>query len=286
MRTSRFLTILLCIGALVTVSPGETVRWYLSLNYAKSVAKRTGRLVMLELFAYGMSSGSRYVRDTYPDPRVVQSAAKFVPVRLDMSREGMAIAQKYGVIQASTILFLRPDGRLVHRVVGYYDARALLVEMAKAEGAARDRQAYIARLKQAPTDGEAAARLAAIYAYELDIGRALQALATAEKYRPAKPTYFFPEAYNAIGDYYQIGGESERAIPYFQKAVACGKRPYDLAYAHISIGSCYLNIRAIDPAMAEFRKVETIPGVSEDDLDIAKQLMSSAQRSGNLKRRR
>jgi tetratricopeptide (TPR) repeat protein len=286
MRISRFLAILLCLGAMVTVSPGETVRWYLSLNYAKSVAKRTGRLVMLELFAYGMSSGSRYVRDTYPDPRVVQSASKFVPVRLDMSREGMAVAQKYGVMQASTILFLRPDGKLVHRVVGYYDPRGLLVEMAKAEGAGRDRETYIARLKQSPMDGEAAARLAAIYAYELDINRAQQALATAEKFRPAKPSYLFPEAYNAVGDYYQIGGDFERAIPYFQKAAVYGRRPYDLAYAYISIGSCYLNMRAIDRAMAEFQKVETIPGVSEDDLSIARQLMSSAQRSGNLKRRR
>lgn len=280
MSIGRRASVLLLFLALLGCSAyADTLRWHMSFEYAKGVAKRTGRLLMVEIYAVGVSSGRRFTRETYPDPRVVRAASNLVLVRIDGTREGVALVQRYGVRVMSTILFLRPDGSLVHRVAGFCDARTLVNEINKADGAARDREAYIARYKQNPRNWETAVRLASIYAYELKPRQSIEMLTRAEKLRPSKDSYLFAEAYNAIGDYFQVERRFEQAISFFRKASAIGRRADDTAYAQISIGTCYLAMREYSKMGPELQRVLELPGASVEDRSVAKQLIQSTYRS-------
>lgn len=59
-------------------------------------------------------------RQTYPNPKVVNLASKFVPVKLDTDKPvNGKVAQKYGVSAIPAILFLDAKGKVVHRVEGF-----------------------------------------------------------------------------------------------------------------------------------------------------------------------
>ena len=198
------------------------MRWFLTLKHAAAVAKNSKRLLMVHLYTDMSGTAQRILEFTCSDPRVVEASRKFVPVRLNLAREGLPMLDKYKIVVNSAILFLQPDGKLVHQIGGFHDPRSLLVEMGKASGAARDRSPCLAALKKNPADGDAAARLAAIYTYELDINRAIASLATAEKSRQGNSSNLMAEAYNAIGDYYQMRFQYPKAIGYFRHAVQAG----------------------------------------------------------------
>jgi thioredoxin 1 len=59
-------------------------------------------------------------KETYPNPKVVGLASKFIPVKLDAGKEGPAkIAQSYRVEAVPTILFVDAKGKTLHQFVGY-----------------------------------------------------------------------------------------------------------------------------------------------------------------------
>src|SRR5687768_18394847 len=93
----RIAGVLFSFAIVAAGASGETVRWHLSYQYGKTLAKRTNRLLMVELYGVGVASTHRFARETFPDPRVVKGSEKFVPVRLDAGREGAELARRYNV---------------------------------------------------------------------------------------------------------------------------------------------------------------------------------------------
>lgn len=65
---------------------------------------------------------------TYSDARVAAYVnTHVVPIKIDAEKgEGIAIAKKYGVAAYPTILFIKPDGEEIDRILGYVQAEPFL----------------------------------------------------------------------------------------------------------------------------------------------------------------
>ena len=119
-----------------------------------------------------------------------------------------------------------------------------------------------AALVKNPKDGEAAAKLAAYTAAQGDAERTVDLLKIAESANAKNAD--LPTTYNAVADIFQERQDYDKAIPLFKKAIAVGKDPKNLAYAHISIGVCYLEQGKNAEALPEFRATAAVPNAPAD----------------------
>ena len=69
-------------------------------------------------------------KDTYPNSKIVNLAAKFVPVKLDVEKnENLKVTEKYKVNSIPAILFVDGKGRVVHQFIGYLPPDKFASEM-------------------------------------------------------------------------------------------------------------------------------------------------------------
>ena len=114
-------------------SMGE-ISW-ISQDYKQALAKADtdGKLLMVDVYTTWCGPCKMMDKDTFPNKSVVDKAANFVTLKLDAEKgQGPAVAKQFQVEGFPTILFIDGKGKLVHSILGYHDAAALVAEMDKA----------------------------------------------------------------------------------------------------------------------------------------------------------
>jgi thioredoxin-like negative regulator of GroEL len=107
-----------------------TITWQ-AFEAGMGQAKQEGRPAMVDFMAEWCSWCKKLDREVYTNPQVLSASQKFVCIKVDGDRR-RDLVQRYRVDGYPTILFLDPQGRELHRVVGYEPAEAFLGEMQKA----------------------------------------------------------------------------------------------------------------------------------------------------------
>ena len=104
-------------------------------DYAAALqqAEADGKLLMIDVYTEWCGPCKMLDKDTFPKKEVVDKAANFVTLKLDAEKgQGPDVAKKYGVNAFPTILFINGKGEVVHTVLGFQDASAMVAEMDKA----------------------------------------------------------------------------------------------------------------------------------------------------------
>ncbi len=254
--------VLLLCAAFFLFSAGGNARadgiaWAASYADAAEDAKKTDRPILLLLTTDWSGWGKKMEAETLTDARIVALAAKFAAVRADAEKNGAGLAKKYGAAAFPALLVLDAEGRALARVTGYEAADAFATHLTDALRAYKETPALESALRKNPKDADAAAKLAAYAAAQGDAERTVELLKIAEEGRAKNAD--LSALYNAVADIYQERQDYDRAIPLFQKALALGKDPKNLAYAHISLGVCYLEQSKMAEALPEFRATAAVP---------------------------
>jgi thiol:disulfide interchange protein len=112
-----------------------SIEWSKDYETAQKKAVSNRQILMME-FAATWCPSCRLMNDsTFIDPRVIERAKSFVPVRIDVDEQKELAerfggnARKYGGVGIPNLLFLAPDGRRVAHVIGYRDPAALSAVM-------------------------------------------------------------------------------------------------------------------------------------------------------------
>lgn len=203
-----------------------------------------------------------------------------VPVKINAEKEGVAVAKKYGVRGFPTILFVNETGDVEGKIGGYLPPEPFGQQLKLIAGAHKEFPSLLARYKTNPNDGAVAAKLACIYATRGKGEKAAELLAQAEKADPSNQSGGLTKAYNAVADSYQEAGQFDRAIPLFEKAVKTGKAPYDIAYAHVSIATCYFQANKPREAIPALKAILAMPDPPKEFADQAKQMLEAAKKAG------
>jgi len=87
-------------------------------------AEKENKLIFVDAYTTWCAPCKKMVKEVFPEAEVGHLYnAKFVNVQIDMEKgEGPDLAQKYNIFVYPTLLFLNPDGSLVHRSAGFKDA--------------------------------------------------------------------------------------------------------------------------------------------------------------------
>jgi thioredoxin-related protein len=140
-------TFLLAAGAAIACAQG--IGWGSDLGSATAEAKRTGKVIMVDVYTDWCGWCKRLDADTYTNARVIEGAKQFVALKLnpEKSDSEARFARKYGVSGYPTILFVEADGTLVNKVVGYVDAPAFAAVLTKTTEYGRKTKAYLAEFR-------------------------------------------------------------------------------------------------------------------------------------------
>lgn len=111
----------------IEVSP---VAWVYSLDEGLKQAQGSQKPLMVDFFTDWCGWCQKLDRDVYTNPEIVKLSASFVCVKVD-GEKYRADAQKYGVNGFPTIVFMKANGEVIEKIVGYNDAEEFNKIMSK-----------------------------------------------------------------------------------------------------------------------------------------------------------
>ncbi len=111
---------------------GQTMPWAASLANAQRQAAQQNRLVMVDFYTEWCGPCKMLEQTTYRDAAVLRLCQQIVPVKIEADKgQGIPLAKRYEVRAYPTILFLRPDGQVVERLVGSRPPQRFIPEVKK-----------------------------------------------------------------------------------------------------------------------------------------------------------
>lgn len=208
---------------------------------------------------------------------MIQLSGRFVPVKVNAEKEGVAVAKKYGVKGYPTILFVDSKEKVVYQIVGYQPPADFAKSLERASTIRQDLAKYSATLKKDPNDFRALAGLAGLNAATGDLAAAKDYMARAEQHAKASDRAALLDAYNAVGDGLQNGNDPAGAITYFEKAIDSAF-PTQSAYARISIAACCFASGQPKKAIPYLEAFLKMGPEADAYRDQAKQMLAAAQK--------
>ena len=99
-----------------------------TFDEAKMKAKKENKLIFLDAYTSWCGPCKRMAREAFTNAQVGEYFnSTFVNVKMDMERgEGPVVARKYRVMAYPSLFFIRHDGSVAHRTVGFKTSTALL----------------------------------------------------------------------------------------------------------------------------------------------------------------
>lgn len=99
-----------------------------TLQEALTKASAEKKVVFLDAYTVWCGPCKKMTANTFPDSTVgAFYNANFVNIKIDMEKgEGVALARQYGIDLYPTLLFLDTEGKIMHRVAGFYGTKEFI----------------------------------------------------------------------------------------------------------------------------------------------------------------
>ncbi|HEY0866363.1 MAG TPA: tetratricopeptide repeat protein [Fimbriimonas sp.] len=163
------------------------------------------------------------------------------------------------------------------KIVGYLPPKGFAAEMEKAQAAFVNRPKWEEALKKDPNNLAALLGLIPIYVQEGNGKEAEAMLRRAEAQDPTNAEGKLDDAYNAIGDAYQMQDDHAKAVPFFEKA-AQSKDEDKAAYALISIAYCLFAEGKAKESIPHLERLIKMGPAADDYREQAKGMLAQAKR--------
>ncbi|MDR1273506.1 MAG: thioredoxin family protein [Odoribacteraceae bacterium] len=162
----RLLILMAALAAAIpALSQGIAFEQELTFRQALDKAAASGKLLFVDCYTAWCGPCKLLAEQVFPREEVgAFFNERFVSLQIDMEKgEGPALAERYAVKAYPTLLVIRPDGQVQHRIVGFRDAAAL-IESAR-EGCSDERS--LAALEAGHDNGNRDAATVTRYALAL-----------------------------------------------------------------------------------------------------------------------
>lgn len=107
------------------------IEWVKDLDTAKSIAKQSGKLIMIDVFTTWCGPCKMLDQRTFPDPRVIAAANRVVPLKSNAELEGRTLVSTYSIRGYPAILFIDATGKLHGMVMGYQPPDVLALQITR-----------------------------------------------------------------------------------------------------------------------------------------------------------
>lgn len=130
----KVLLIILISQPFILWAQHESVKFErLKFSEAMQRAKEENKYIFLDAYTSWCVPCKRMEKEVFSRERVAQYLnASFVNVKFDMEKgEGIGLRERYGVSAFPTYLIIKPDGELLHKMIGYSPADSFLAGINK-----------------------------------------------------------------------------------------------------------------------------------------------------------
>lgn len=153
MRLHRLVASVLLVFLLTaSVSAQEAMHWHNDLESAKTMARTSGRLVLVHFWTPSCGPCMALNQNVFNQPGVASAIeTQFVPVKLNAD-ENSATASSFGITRVPTDVIITPDGQVVAKLISPPTPAAYVAELTAAAGkyTGRSGQAFAMAAQRAP----------------------------------------------------------------------------------------------------------------------------------------
>lgn len=96
----------------------EDIEWVYSLSNGIGLAQEVNKPLMVDFYADWCGWCKKLDKDTYSDPKIIKLSNNFVCVKVNTDRNPQD-SRKYKVRGLPTIVFLKSNGEIIEKVVGF-----------------------------------------------------------------------------------------------------------------------------------------------------------------------
>lgn len=264
-------------------APAGAVKWAASFAEATKRAKIENKPIMVDFWATWCGWCKKLDSDVYSTGEFARAAQNIVSVKVNAEGEERAVAEKYGVGNLPTVLYLTPDGKVLGRVGGYMPVERFVPTVTAAAELYRSIPGLKAKFAADPNDWDAAQRMVEISARLDDAEGAEKAVARIQTLDPDDKKKFRARSLLLLGDMYARAGKIEKATPLFEQAAATSKEPDESAAARRAAAMCYAMQKKFSKAATLLQAIVDAPDASEERKQEARQLLERLQKETTIK---
>ncbi|HAV42846.1 TPA: hypothetical protein DCX15_02375 [bacterium] len=108
----------------------QEIQWIYGLSKSLKLAQEENKPLMVDFYADWCIWCKRLDRRTYRHSGVIELSSNFVCVKIDTDKNPRYV-RRYSIRGLPTIIFLKPNGEIIERVLGYRDGKTLTEIMSK-----------------------------------------------------------------------------------------------------------------------------------------------------------
>jgi thioredoxin-like negative regulator of GroEL len=201
-----------------------------------------------------------------------------VALKQNSEREGRALAQKFGVQNLPTVVFIDASGQEVSRIGGYMPAEPFVEKARGIIQLYRSLPGLEAKVAKNPGDSKSALSLLEFYAGQSRREKAAALLAKIQRADPSNARGHLLPALISLGEADTTAQAWSVARPRFAKALTLAKKPDERAFSLLQLGICDASQGKLDSAVAQWKKVLAVPGCPARFQQGAQQFIERARR--------
>jgi thioredoxin-related protein len=255
MKRSLIILLMVCLAPV----QASASKWHATLEAAAAEAKKTNRMILVDMYADWCGWCKRFEREVYPSEKFQAVAKNLVLLKLDTEdgKEGTQLARSWNVTSLPTFVMLTPDLVIAGYLRGYSPPDEFVRRIAEAEAAWLEFRKRLASESKTATDLERM-ELTAELMLRGDLETAERRLA--QHVESADPSVR-DKAYHMLTMVYKARGQHDLAVKTAQKGLSLNGSGPNAEQMQLLLAEVFMEQKNYKAALAEYKRFKTrFPG--------------------------
>jgi thioredoxin-related protein len=247
--------VMLAVACVATLSASAST-WHKTLDAAQAEAKKTNRMILVDMYADWCGWCKRFEREVYPSEKFQAIAKNLVLLKLDTEdgKEGTDLARRWNVTSLPTFVMLSPDLVLAGYLRGYSPPDQFVARIQEAEDGWHE---FRMKVRNEPADATEAERMALTNEL-LGRGDFEGAAARLKEHVGSANPAIRDDAYHKLAMVYRAQGKAEGAISTARKGLALNSSGQKAEQLQLLVAEVFMDQKDYKAALAEYKKFKSL----------------------------
>lgn len=251
MKKALLNLLIVCLASV----PAFAAKWHGTLEAAAAEAKKTNRMILVDMYADWCGWCKRFEREVYPSERFQAVAKNLVLLKLDTEdgKEGTDLARRWNVTSLPTFVMLTPDLVIAGYLRGYSPPEQFVQRIEEAENAWLEFRKRVANEPKTATDAEKMELTAEL----MGRGDLVTAETRLKQHVTSVDSSVRDSAYQMLALLYKVQARYDLAATTAQKGLSVNGSGTTAEQMQLLLAEIYMEQRNYKAALAEYKRFKT-----------------------------